>query len=81
MSIASPDSIPRIIQVAENLRITDIYVQVVVGGYSYYKSEILPRSEYLAKISGFNYDPLDSLIKSFHKKNINVHAWVNAMLI
>ncbi|MEO0185213.1 MAG: family 10 glycosylhydrolase [candidate division WOR-3 bacterium] len=81
MSIASPDSLPKIISLAEHLKITDLYVQVVVGGYSYYKSGILPRSEYLAKNSTTDYDPLDSLLKMGREKNIKVHAWVNTLLI
>jgi len=81
MSIASPDSIPRIIKIADEFKITDLYVQVIVGGYAYYKSEILPRSEYLAKNSASDYDPLDFLIKIAKKKNLRVHAWVNALLI
>ena len=81
VSIASPDSIPRILHIAQKLGITDIYVQVVVAGYAYYKSNILPRSQYLSKVSGSNYDPLDSLIRAAHKRSIRVHAWVNALLI
>lgn len=80
-SMASPDSIPKIIQIARKYKITDIYAQVVVGGYSYYPSTIIPRSQYLVKISGPVYDPLDSLIRAAHKCSIRVHAWVNTILI
>ena len=80
-SMASPDSIPKIIQIAKQYQITDIYAQVVVGGYSYYPSTIIPRSQYLAKTSGPVYDPFDSLIRAAHKCSIRVHAWVNTILI
>ncbi|MGB3480181.1 MAG: family 10 glycosylhydrolase [bacterium] len=80
-SMASPDSISKIIQIAKQYQITDIYAQVVVGGYSYYPSTIIPRSQYLAKISGPVYDPFDSLIRAAHKCSIRVHAWVNTILI
>jgi len=80
-SMASPDSIPKIIQIAKKYKITDIYAQVVVGGYSYYPSTIIPRSQYLAKKSGPGYDPFDSLIRAAHKYSIRVHAWVNTILI
>lgn len=80
-SMASPDSIPKIIQIAKKYKITDIYAQVVVGGYAYYASTIIPRSQYLAKISGPVYDPFDSLIHAAHKCSIRVHAWVNTILI
>ncbi len=81
ISIASPESIPNIINLVEQLKITDLYVQVVVGGYAYYKSEILPRSEYLAKYAPLEYDPLDSLIKLAKMRNLRIHAWVNTFLI
>lgn len=79
-SVASPDSIPRVLEIARKMRITDIFVQVVVGGYAYYNSKILPRSQYLARISEPTYDPLRSLIKECAATPIRVHAWVNALL-
>ncbi len=81
VSTASPDSITRIIQVAEKLGVTDIYVQVVVAGYAYYGSQILPRSQYLSEIAGSRYDPLDALIKAVKNRRIRIHAWVNALLV
>lgn len=81
VSVASPDSITRIITIAQKLGITDIYVQAVVAGYAYYNSTVLPRSQYLAEISGGEYDPLAALIRAAHKKSIRVHAWVNALLV
>lgn len=79
-SIASPDSIHRILDIARQMRITDIFVQVVVGGYAYYDSKTLPRSQYLSRISEPGYDPLDSLISECANTPIRVHAWVNALL-
>lgn len=79
-STASPDSISRIMQIAGQMKITDIFVQVVVGGYAYYNSELLPRSQYLSKISDPDYDPLDSLIRACASTHIRVHAWVNTLL-
>jgi uncharacterized lipoprotein YddW (UPF0748 family) len=79
-SMSLPTSIPEIIEVAKKYGITDIYAQVIVGGYAYYPSLIVPRSQYLAKKSDETYDPLDSLIQASHKYSIRVHAWVNTML-
>jgi hypothetical protein len=56
-------------------------VQAVVGGYAYYNSRLMPRSQYLAEVSERNYDPLAALISAAHKKSIRVHAWVNALLV
>ena len=77
---ASPDIIPRIVKIVESMSITDIFVQVVVGGYAYYESDLLPRSQYLSEISGKKYVPLDSLISLFANTGVRVHAWVNTFL-
>ena len=80
-SAASPDSIPEIISLAEEMGITDIYYQAVVGGYAYYRSELLPRSQYLTRLSGPDYDPLERLTAEAHARGIRVHAWVNSLLV
>jgi uncharacterized lipoprotein YddW (UPF0748 family) len=79
-AIASPASISRIVQIAGELHITDIFVQVVVGGYAYYNSKLLPRSQYLSRISEPGYDPLDSFIRAFNHTPVRIHAWVNTFL-
>ena len=79
-STASPVSIRRIAQTVKRMAITDIFVQVVVGGYAYYRSNLLPRSQYLTKTSGVDYDPIDSLISYFANTPVRVHAWINALL-
>jgi uncharacterized lipoprotein YddW (UPF0748 family) len=81
VSIASADSLARIIAIAKEMEITDLYVQTVVAGYAYCQSSILPRSQYLAEISPPEYDPLDSLIKVARAESLRVHAWVNALLV
>lgn len=79
-SVAVPESIPRILSVAETMEITDLYVQVVVAGYAYYDSRLLPRSQYLSSVAEPDYDPLDSLIKAFAATPTRIHAWVNTLL-
>ncbi len=79
-STASPEAIGRIAATIDRMKITDVFVQVVVGGYAYYDSELLPRSQYLAEKSGEDYDPLDSLIRIFRNTRVRIHAWVNAFL-
>ena len=79
-STASPDSISRIVRVVNDMDVTDVFVQVVVGGYAYYKSKLLPRSQYLSRISGADYDPLDSLIRAFEGTSVRIHAWMNTLL-
>jgi uncharacterized lipoprotein YddW (UPF0748 family) len=80
VSTASPEAISRIIEVVNQMKITDVFVQVVVGGYAYYNSNLLPRSQYLSEISGQDYDPLDSLTRVFADTPVRIHAWVNVLL-
>jgi uncharacterized lipoprotein YddW (UPF0748 family) len=79
-SIASPEAITPLVQMVTVMNITDLFVQVVVGGYAYHDSNLLPRSQYLAEVSGVGYDPLDSLIRTFARTGVRVHAWVNTFL-
>lgn len=80
-SVAVPESIPRIMSVAHAMAITDLFVQVVVGGYAYYDSQLLPRSQYLSSVASPDYDPLDSLTRACAATPIRVHAWINALLV
>lgn len=80
-SLAFPDSLAKIIAVAEDMAVTDIYAQVVVSGYAYYRSKILPRSQYLARMSGSEYDPLQALIDAARARSMRVHAWVNCCVV
>lgn len=81
LSIAVPDSLPRILNLAEKMAITDLYIQVVISGSAYYPSDYLPRSQYLTKQAPADYSPLDSIIRYGRKKNIRVHAWINTFLV
>lgn len=80
-SLAHADSIFKIVELATELGVADIYAQVVVGGYAYYDSDLLPRSQYLSSVSAPDYDPLDSLLRAVRNTSIRVHAWVNACLV
>ncbi|MCX7995355.1 MAG: family 10 glycosylhydrolase [candidate division WOR-3 bacterium] len=81
LSIAFPESISGIMDIADKMGMTDLYIQVVISGSSYYKSDYLPRSQYLTKNAPSDYSPLDSIIKYAKKKNIRVHAWINTFLV
>ncbi len=80
-SMAAPEAIDRIIALSLDMGITDLYAQVVVGGYAYHRSQHLPRSQYLAEKSPAEYDPLNALIRAAKKHGIRVHAWVNCLLV
>lgn len=56
-----------------------IYFQVRSQGSVMYKSMIEPWSQYLTGVLGGEpmYDPLKFLLEEAHKRNFEVHAWVN----
>lgn len=81
MSIADSTKIPRICAIMDTLCITDVYIQAVVGGYAYYDSRVLPRSEVLVRTAGPDYLPFETMYRRCRDKGIRVHAWVNALLV
>ncbi len=69
------NSAVEIVKNACELGLNALFVQVVVGGYAYYRSKILPISEYIGER-----DALQEIIQEAHKYGIQVHAWVNSVL-
>ncbi|PIP11837.1 MAG: hypothetical protein COT45_04050 [bacterium (Candidatus Stahlbacteria) CG08_land_8_20_14_0_20_40_26] len=76
--IASPDNIRKIVETAKENNFNMLFVQIVVGGYAYYNSDILPRSE---NLTDSLFDPLKDIIEEAHKKGLEVHAWINTYIV
>ncbi len=70
-----------IIESAQNAGFNAIFLQVRPTADSLYKSDIFPWSKYLTGNEGVapnnGFDPLAYFIQEAHKRNIEVHAWVN----
>ena len=64
-------------------KINTAVIQVRPFGDSIYPSKIFPYSHIITGTQGVSpdFDPLDIIIRKFHKKNISVHAWVNPLRI
>jgi len=77
--IRDPKNVEKIVQSTKSHNFNLLIVQCVVGGYAYYDSKILPKSDYIRKYK--DYDPLREFIRLCHKNNIQVHAWVNTYVI
>ncbi len=75
-AMVHPDSLDRLILMAEAAGANGLVVQVMGRGEAYYNSDILPRAEF----SGFD-DPLAYLIARAKPRGMEVHAWVNAFLV
>lgn len=75
-----------LIEILDNLKsknFNTIYFQVRSQGTVFYKSKYEPWSQYLTgKLGQFpNYDPLQFVIEEAHKRNLEVHAWLNVLKI
>lgn len=70
-----------LIDKASRLGYNTLYFQVRPSGDAFYKSQIFPWSEYLTGKQGVapenGFDPLEYIIDAAHKKNIELHAWIN----
>jgi uncharacterized lipoprotein YddW (UPF0748 family) len=56
-----------------------LLAQVVGRGDAFYRSDVLPRSEALPRRGDF--DPLGELCTRAHAAGIEVHAWMNCLLV
>ncbi|GAU77036.1 N-acetylmuramoyl-L-alanine amidase [Fusibacter sp. 3D3] len=58
-----------------------VILQVRPTGDAFYKSALFPWSKYLTGIQGTapenNFDPLEFWIEEAHKRNLELHAWIN----
>ena len=77
-SLLSPGSVDQVVEAAKAQHVRGLLVQVIGRGDAYYRSDRLPRSEALPRD---DFDPLGRLIEEAHAAGIEVHAWINCMLV
>ncbi len=82
-ALLRPAEIPALILHAHSMGVRGLLVQVVGRGDAYYRSDLLPRSEALAAERGLgaDYDPLAEVLAQAHAAGLEVHAWINCMLV
>ncbi len=78
-SLASPQSVHKVIVTASKYHINALFVQVRGRGDAWYNSPYEPRAERLAG-QPLNFDPLEQMIREAHAAGIQVHAWLNTFL-
>lgn len=73
-----------IIEMLDNIQemgFNTIYFQVRPAADAFYSSEIFPWSKYLTGNQATppldNFDPLEFVVAEAHKRNIELHAWIN----
>jgi uncharacterized lipoprotein YddW (UPF0748 family) len=82
-SLLRPADVDRLVLRAKAAGVRGLLVQVVGRGDAYYDSDLLPRSEALpATCAGcVAFDPLAAVIERAHASGLEVHAWMNALLV
>jgi uncharacterized lipoprotein YddW (UPF0748 family) len=77
-SLLDAASVERMVARARAARVRGVLVQVVGRGDAYYASDLLPRGEALRE-PGF--DPLELAVRLGHEAGLEVHAWMNCLLV
>ena len=79
-ALSSPGSVDRVVDIATQMNLNTLLVQVRGRGDAYYPSEIVPRAED-QESQGRSYDPLARIIERAHAQGLEVQAWINVYLV
>jgi uncharacterized lipoprotein YddW (UPF0748 family) len=79
-AIVTRASIDSVVSRAQAMGVRGLLVQVVGRGDAYYRSSLLPRPEVLLRAPA-DFDPLAEVIVRAHRAGLEVHAWVNCLLV
>jgi uncharacterized lipoprotein YddW (UPF0748 family) len=74
-----PERIPTLIEDAQLLAATDLFVQVYRGGRAWFDSSRADAAPYRAILEETGRDTLVELISRAHDAGLQVHAWVNVL--
>ena len=77
--LISPAAIDSCVDRAARMGVRGLLVQVVGRGDAWHRSTLLPRAEPLTSRS--DADPLAHILERAHAAGLEVHAWVNCMLV
>ncbi len=79
-ALSTPGRVDKVVEVASQVNINTLLVQVRGRGDAYYASDLAPQAEELeAAPKGF--DPLNQIIRRAHADGMEVHAWINVYLV
>ncbi|MDQ2087575.1 family 10 glycosylhydrolase [Herbivorax sp. ANBcel31] len=75
----SKEELVEMLDRAVELNMNAVFFQVSTEGDALYNSDIVPWSRYLTGTFGKDpgFDPLAFIIKEAHKRNLELHAWLN----
>ena len=78
-ALMTPASIDSVVDRAARMHVKGLLVQVVGRGDAWYASRLLPRAEPLDSRS--DADPLAHMVQRAHAAGLEVHAWMNCLLV
>jgi uncharacterized lipoprotein YddW (UPF0748 family) len=79
-ALVSPESVDRVVDNAATGGFNALFVQVRGRGDAFYASRIVPRSVLLER-QPRSFDPLARLLARARARGLQVHAWVNVLLV
>ncbi len=81
-ALTRPADVESVVARAKALGVRGLLVQVVGRGDAYYRSDLLPRAEALGNHAApSDFDPLGALLQRAHAAGLEVHAWMNCVLV
>jgi uncharacterized lipoprotein YddW (UPF0748 family) len=78
-TLEDPDKVERLIAEAEELGVTDLFVQIYRAGRSWYPSELADDTPYAKVRRAHRPAGLRQLLDGAHARGLRVHAWFNAL--
>ncbi|NRA09229.1 MAG: family 10 glycosylhydrolase [Myxococcales bacterium] len=78
-SLDAPERIPLLVERAQALAATDLFVQVHRAGRAWYNSSYADAAPYHAVLDATGVDGLALLLEEAHQAGLRVHAWVNVL--
>jgi len=74
-----PERIPRLIEAAHALGVSDLFVQVYRGGRAWFDSSVADATPYQEALRRSGRDPLEALLVAADAAGLRVHAWANTL--
>jgi uncharacterized lipoprotein YddW (UPF0748 family) len=79
-ALVSPEAVDTVVDQAKSAGFNALFVQVRGRGDAFYRSRIAPRSLLLEKQPA-SFDPLERLLRRARSRGLQVHAWLNVLLV
>ena len=77
--LEDPERLVPLLDTAEALGVSDLFVQAYRGGRSWYASDLADATPYRELLARSGVDTLAELIRAAHARGLRVHAWVNVL--